>query len=200
MRRKRVGARWSGERDPDGIDLRNRSAHASGSRHAHASGRRHARASSRRHARASSRRCDGGGRRRRNACGGSGRDTGSNSRGDNGSRSADGSGGRSWRGGHRCESRRASAVGQWHGHKRGRTACAADGCADAEPGGAHAAGRRRAPDGADVVIHADCRRNSVGIVFSPGFHQRRRGGERTADRGRDRAPQHLRPRNRAQSV
>jgi hypothetical protein len=100
-------------------------------------------------------------------------------------------------GGHRCQSRRrqsrrVSAVGQWRGDKRGRTACdgdgwrraardcgAAVGCADAEPGGAHPARRRRAPDGADVGINAGRRRNSVGLVFNPGFLKRRRRGARS---------------------
>jgi hypothetical protein len=203
--------RQSRERNPDSVYIRDRIGDRDA--HAHCSRRRHASTRHRRCDGGDRRRriADGGGDGRstrrivhpqarsigRAAAGSTGsirepersRESGSDPVG------TDGSGGRRGSGGHRCQSRRrqsrrVSAVGQWRGDKRGRTACggwrraardcgAAVGCADAEPGGAHPARRRRAPDGADVGIHAGRGRNSVGLVFNPGFLKRGRRGARS---------------------
>lgn len=67
-------------------------------------------------------------------------------------------------GGHRGELRGASVLGRRRGGKRSRTGCRR---AHAEPGGAYAAGQRRASDGADVGIHARWRRRDArGDAFS----------------------------------
>ena len=67
-------------------------------------------------------------------------------------------------GGHGGEFRCTSVLGRWRSGKRSRTGCRR---AYAEPGGAYAAGQRRASDGADVGIHARWRRRDArGDAFS----------------------------------
>jgi hypothetical protein len=84
--------------------------------------------------------------------------------GNRGDRLASSDGRRANGGGHRGEFRCASVLGRWRGGKRSRTGCRR---AHAEPGGAYAAGRRRASDGADVGIHARWRRRDArGDAFS----------------------------------
>lgn len=79
--------------------------------------------------------------------------------GNRGDRLASSDGDRTNGGGHRGEFRCASVLGRWRGGKRSRTGCRR---AYAEPGGAYAAGQRRASDGADVGIHARWRRRDAG--------------------------------------
>jgi hypothetical protein len=79
--------------------------------------------------------------------------------GNRGDRLASSDGRRANGGGHRGEFRCASVLGRWRGGKRSRTGCRR---AYAEPGGAYAAGQRRASDGADVGIHARWRRRDAG--------------------------------------
>jgi len=100
-------------------------------------------------------------------------------------------------GGHRGEFRCASVLGRWRGGERSRTGCRR---AHAEPGGAYAAGRRRASDGADVGIHARWSgRDAGGDAFRQWLREHGRRGAKSAkskgpaDAGHDRAPRHHRP-------